>query len=99
MRSFIELIDRHIGDGEKDIMTEARLVESQINRMRKILRKNHVRRLNEGACGVDIGLIFIDMLTSFEKNRRPLLQHRRVHLRAAVSGQAAGGRRQAAGNR
>jgi len=67
VRQFLELIDRNIGIGHIDIMADARLIESQINDLRKDLRKNHILRLNQGTCGVDIGLIFIDMLTSFEK--------------------------------
>ena len=31
------------------------------------MRKEHIHRLRDGLCDVDSGLIFIDMLTSFEK--------------------------------
>ncbi|HPD79362.1 MAG TPA: PhoU domain-containing protein, partial [Spirochaetota bacterium] len=31
------------------------------------LRKSHIRRLNEQTCEVDSGIIFIDMVSCFEK--------------------------------
>lgn len=46
---------------------EARELEIQINKLRRELRKEHVERLNNGQCHVMQGLIFLDMLTSFEK--------------------------------
>ncbi len=46
---------------------DARLLESKINEMRRRLRKDHVERLNNGQCQVMQGLVFLDMLTSFEK--------------------------------
>jgi len=35
--------------------------------MRSDLRRSHIERLNSGDCDVDQGLVFIDMLSSFEK--------------------------------
>ena len=52
-------------DGQ--IMTEAKRLENTINMLEDHYRKGHVARLNEGCCSVDAGLIFIDMLTNFEK--------------------------------
>lgn len=45
----------------------ARQLEDRTNELRRSMRKEHVRRLNAGVCGVNPGLVFIDMLTSFEK--------------------------------
>ena len=38
-----------------------------IDEKRKVMREEHIRRLREEKCEVEQGLIFIDMLTSFEK--------------------------------
>ncbi len=48
-------------------MQQARLIEHTIDEMRRQMRAAHVERLHDGRTEVDSGLIFIDMLTSFEK--------------------------------
>ena len=64
---FIELIRSNLFEAGDQLMPSARQVEEKINEMRKQMRKGHIERLNAGTCTVDSGLIFIDMLTSFEK--------------------------------
>ena len=64
---FLELIDENITKTSKNIMINADIIENRINELRKEMRKDHIKRLNEGVCDVPSGLIFIDMLTSFEK--------------------------------
>jgi len=66
-RSFLALIEKKIILRRSDIMEKADNFENDINCLRTKMRKSHVDRLNEGSCNVDAGLIFIDMLTSFEK--------------------------------
>jgi phosphate:Na+ symporter len=48
-------------------MPEAKKIESTIDDMRRRMRAGHIERLNDGRLAVDTGLVFIDMLTSFEK--------------------------------
>ena len=50
-----------------DFFRDALQMENRINELRKCIRKDHVARLHTGVCGVKQGLVFIDMLTSFEK--------------------------------
>ena len=64
---FLQLINENIGISTSNIITKANVIENRINELRKEMRKDHIHRLNEGLCDVDSGLIFIDMLTSFEK--------------------------------
>jgi len=47
--------------------TEADAYEVKINELEDAMRAGHIERLNNGLCGVDPGLVFIDMITSFEK--------------------------------
>ena len=50
-----------------DIMTEARRLESEINTLRSTGRDNHQDRLINNKCDIASGLIFLEMLTNFEK--------------------------------
>jgi phosphate:Na+ symporter len=49
------------------LLARARGIELSINDMRTRMRNEHVNRLNDGSCAVPQGLVFIDMVTSFEK--------------------------------
>ena len=48
-------------------MTEANVLENRINELRREFRKGHMRRLSEEKCDIDQGIVFLDMLTRFEK--------------------------------
>ncbi|RLB57737.1 MAG: Na/Pi cotransporter family protein [Deltaproteobacteria bacterium] len=64
---FLKLVYDGLKQGDGKIMTEAKRLETSINMLEDHYRRDHVSRLNEGTCTVDAGLIFIDMLTNFEK--------------------------------
>ena len=64
---FLKLISENITRTSSNIIVKASSIENRINELRKEMRKNHIERLNEGICDVPSGLLFIDMLTSFEK--------------------------------
>ncbi len=66
---FIDILEAGLAnpDTDKAVMVSAKHIEDSINTMRKAMRTGHVERLNKGECSVDAGLIFIDMLNSFEK--------------------------------
>jgi len=64
---FLELIRNGLKQGDQQIMAEAKRLENSINMLEDHYRKGHISRLNAGCCTVDAGLIFIDMLTNFEK--------------------------------
>jgi phosphate:Na+ symporter len=67
VKEFIELIKPHVVKPGESFMPKANQIEDLIDQMNVRMRQAHVARLNEGACDVSPGLIFIDMLTSFEK--------------------------------
>ena len=67
VKDFLDLISNNITEYNKNIIDDADKIETQINELRKELRKNHVQRLNQGTCDVNSGLLYIDMLTAFEK--------------------------------
>ncbi|MEW6525696.1 MAG: Na/Pi cotransporter family protein [Spirochaetota bacterium] len=67
VREFLVLLNENLTIRNKDIMTDSKFLEDRIDELRNELRKGHVNRLNEGVCDVNAGLIFIDMLSKFEK--------------------------------
>lgn len=64
---FLELVVRGMAERDPDIMEMAKQMEDTIDRMRQEMRDNHVNRLRAGICTVDPGLVFVDMLTNYEK--------------------------------
>ncbi|UCH12031.1 MAG: Na/Pi cotransporter family protein [Candidatus Omnitrophota bacterium] len=42
-------------------------MEDEINKLTGILRQNHIQRLGEGKCFVLSGIVFLDMVSNFEK--------------------------------
>ncbi|UOD34179.1 Na/Pi cotransporter family protein [Deferribacteraceae bacterium V6Fe1] len=41
--------------------------ENIIDRLRKEFKNNHMKRLNEGVCTVDAGIVYVDILNNLEK--------------------------------
>ena len=64
---FLELISSNITSTSANIISRSEIIENRVNELQKEMRKQHIARLNEGVCDVNTGLVFIDMLTSFEK--------------------------------
>jgi phosphate:Na+ symporter len=48
-------------------MASAQEIEETINLMEDKMKGNHLIRLQRGVCAIDPGLIFVNILTSFEK--------------------------------
>ncbi len=66
-QEFLGLVTGRMTERDGEILPRARVLEDKINQLEDSLRANHVRRLQEGTCGVEPGLIYIDMLTNLEK--------------------------------
>jgi phosphate:Na+ symporter len=67
VEAFLDLIVKGIKAEDQEIMIRAQQLENDIDGMREDMRGNYIMRLQSGLCTVDPGLIFVDMLTSFEK--------------------------------
>ncbi len=67
VREFLVLLRDNLMADRPDVLPRARVLEDRIDELRRDLKKGHIQRLNQGLCDVPSGLIFIDMLTSFEK--------------------------------
>ena len=66
-RKFLNFVTESMERKDLTIKSEADRYEKRINYLEDTFRQDHVDRLNKGKCKVDPGLIFIDMLTNFEK--------------------------------
>jgi phosphate:Na+ symporter len=51
----------------EDFMQVAETIENAIDDMREEMRDSHVYRLRKGQCNIEPGLIFINLLSNFEK--------------------------------
>lgn len=67
VKEFLDLITPHITSTSTNIMPRAEVIENRIDELKKELRKSHIQRLNEDKCNVDSGIIFLDMVSRFEK--------------------------------
>ncbi|MEA3223813.1 MAG: Na/Pi cotransporter family protein [Thermodesulfobacteriota bacterium] len=65
--TYLKTIIDAIQDTPLDLMDRIKGYETRLNEMRVQLRINHMERLKTATCGADAGLIYVDMLTSFEK--------------------------------
>jgi phosphate:Na+ symporter len=45
----------------------AEVLEEEVDEMEQRLRKSHIHRLNEGTCSPSAGVVFIDILSNFER--------------------------------
>jgi len=64
---FLQVIIEAVGSRDKEIMPRAQELEDEVNQMREEMRDAYHARLRTGVCMIDPGLIFMDMLTNFEK--------------------------------
>jgi phosphate:Na+ symporter len=67
VRKFLGVVIEGIRNEDSQIMLLAQKLEDNIDRMREEMKRNHIMRLQSTACAVDPGLVFVDILTAFEK--------------------------------
>ena len=65
--NFLNLVTKGMQSHNENFMNEADSLENSIDHMRENMRQDHISRLRSGSCALDPGLVFIDMLTNFEK--------------------------------
>ncbi|MBU1274814.1 MAG: Na/Pi cotransporter family protein [Proteobacteria bacterium] len=64
---FLEMVVTAAAERNREIMEVAQTMEDEIDFMREEMRDEYLTRLRSGVCTVDPGLVFVDMLTNFEK--------------------------------
>lgn len=63
----VEAMKSAILTQDGDPMTRARKQEEELNSLRDQMRQSHFERIKSETCSPDAGILFLDMLTSFEK--------------------------------
>jgi len=69
-REIGQMVDEAIGALKTNDVKEAQKVierESRVNQLRDELNQNHVKRLENGTCKVLSGVVFLEMVSNFEK--------------------------------
>ncbi len=65
--AIVELVSEGIIHVNEDLLSQAYKLESGIDAQRKAMRKEHIKRLTNLDCTPKAGILFIEVLTSFEK--------------------------------
>ena len=64
---FIDLVLVNYVEREEDFFQKANINEDLIDRMREEMREKHISRLRKNQCSADSGVVYIAMLSHFEK--------------------------------
>lgn len=64
---FIHMVIEAIRDNNTTIQEPTDRLETELDQMEMMMREDHIKRLEEGVCRVDSGMVFIDLLSNFEK--------------------------------
>ncbi|MBI9089084.1 MAG: Na/Pi cotransporter family protein [Desulfobacterium sp.] len=64
---FLEFVIKEMGEPSPDFKKRAKAQEDLIDDMRERMRRDHIDRLRADSCSVDVGVLFIALLSNFEK--------------------------------
>jgi phosphate:Na+ symporter len=64
---FFEMVMVAAAERNSEVMETAKVMENEVNFMRDQMRDDYLARLRAGICSIDPGLVFVDMLSNFEK--------------------------------
>jgi phosphate:Na+ symporter len=64
---FMDLIDSAMHQRPANFMNQADNLENAIDAMREKYRDDHIQRLRSCECGIDQGLVYVNLLTNLEK--------------------------------
>nr|WP_319495077.1 Na/Pi cotransporter family protein [uncultured Desulfobacter sp.] len=65
--SFLQLVIAQMQEKKEGFYEEALNMEDTIDQMREAMRSQHIERLRAGDCSVDAGVLFIALVSNFEK--------------------------------
>jgi phosphate:Na+ symporter len=67
IRKYITLVVDAIGHENKEIMAKAQEIQGNVKHIVEKIRESHLIRLQSGVCTVDPGLVFVNIITAFER--------------------------------
>ena len=53
--------------GDIDLACKVIKMEEQVDMMEKTYRKSHMKRLNDGLCSIDTGVVYLDIISNLER--------------------------------
>ena len=65
--NFFNFVINEMGERSGGFMERAKAQEDLIDSLREKMRKDHIDRLRTDSCSVDVGVLFIALLSNFEK--------------------------------
>ncbi|MBR1990364.1 MAG: Na/Pi cotransporter family protein, partial [Firmicutes bacterium] len=66
-REALELSLKAFVEGDKDALMEISPLEQVIDVLKDKLRSNHILRLQQGNCSIEVGFVWSDLITDFER--------------------------------
>jgi phosphate:Na+ symporter len=67
IRKYITHVVDAIGHEDKEIMAKAQEIQGNVKHIVEKIRESHLIRLQSGVCTVDPGLVFVNIITAFER--------------------------------
>ena len=64
---FMDLITSSMRQVPTNFMSQADSIENAIDAMRETYRDAHIQRLRSCECGIEQGLVYVNLLTNLEK--------------------------------
>jgi phosphate:Na+ symporter len=65
--AFLDLVSSAMRQRPANFMNQANSLENAIDAMREKYREDHIQRLRSCECGIDQGLVYVNLLTNLEK--------------------------------
>jgi phosphate:Na+ symporter len=62
-----DLAIQSVRDDDAMLVSRVKRLETQIDTKEQLLRASHIRRLREGRCNADAGVIFLDVIINLER--------------------------------
>ena len=67
IREILEITDRAYADNDPVLAAQVEPLEQVIDDLIAAIRSNHIRRLRQGECSIEMGFVLSDALTNFER--------------------------------
>lgn len=67
IKEILDITLRAFSTGDASVAEQVEPLEETIDMMTEMLRDRHVRRLKEGVCAIESGIIFLEILTNLER--------------------------------
>jgi len=66
-RQTLETAIRAVREDDLSLVPEIKALEAKIDEMQELLRTAHIKRLKEGNCGTESGIVYLDLIGNLER--------------------------------